>query len=128
MASKMMASKEASLEQIVLTRVMRLDANLNGIICGIMLGVGLFIATNWLVLKGGPVADNGEVIIGPHLSLLSEFFIGYRVTFLGSFIGFGYGLLFGYVTGFLISYLYNVVASMRDKRLNTQDHASTKIR
>ncbi len=122
-----MVSKEASLEQIVLTRVMRLDANLNGIILGLMLGIGLFIATNWLVLKGGPIADNGEVIIGPHLSLLGEFFYGYQVTFLGSLIGFGYGLLFGYAVGFLTSQAYNVIASMRDKRRNKAAHANSKL-
>jgi hypothetical protein len=106
---------------------MRLDANLNGIILGLMLGIGLFIATNWLVLKGGPTADNGEVIIGPHLSLLGEFFYGYQVTFIGSFIGFAYGLLFGYIVGFLTSQAYNGIAAMRDKRRNKAAHATSKL-
>ena len=46
-----------------------------------ILALGLFIATNWLVIKGGER-------VGPHLQLLSQYFIGYRVTFLGSFIDF----------------------------------------
>lgn len=82
--------------------VLRLDAVAQGISAGVLLGLGLFVATNWLVLKGGDV-------VGPNLALLAQFCPGYRVTFVGSLIGFGYGLLYGGLAGFTVSTLYNRV-------------------
>jgi fructose-specific phosphotransferase system IIC component len=67
------------------------------------------IATIFLVLKGGDV-------VGPHLALLGQFFIGYQVTFGGSIVGFLYGLLSGFVIGYVIATLYNWMASIREKR------------
>lgn len=71
-----------------------------GIAFGLLLGLGLFIATNVLVFKGGEV-------VGPHLGLLSIFFPGYSVTFLGSFIGFVYAFVVGYAFGRTVSVIYN---------------------
>lgn len=71
-----------------------------GIAFGLLLGVGLFAATNFLVLKGGEV-------VGPHLELLAVFFPGYRVTFLGSFVGFVYAFVVGYGFGRTVSAIYN---------------------
>ena len=81
-------------------RVLRLDAIAQGITMGILLGLMVFVATNWLVLKGGPV-------VGPNLALLSQFFLGYRVTFLGSFVGFAWGFFYGGLAGYLVSTIYN---------------------
>jgi hypothetical protein len=63
-------------------------------------GIALFVATNFLVLKGGDP-------VGPHLSLLGIYFPGYRVTFLGSLIGFVYAFVIGYGLGRLIGTVYN---------------------
>jgi hypothetical protein len=101
----MMEEKE-SLEEIVLTRLVRLNASLQGVVTGLVLGLGIFIATNWLVLKGGDV-------VGPHLSLLSHFFIGYRVSFVGSLIGFAYGFLTGFGIGYFVARIYNWTVSLR---------------
>jgi hypothetical protein len=60
---------ERKLEDVVLTRVLRLNATIQELVMGLMLGLAIFVATNWLVLKGGPV-------VGPHLSLMSQFFLG----------------------------------------------------
>ena len=94
------------LEQIVFTRVLRLNAVVQGLVVGLLLGSVIFIATNWLVLKGGPV-------VGPHLTLLNQFFIGYKVSFVGSVVGFGYGAVVGFVIGYIIAVLYNVAAGAR---------------
>jgi hypothetical protein len=94
-----MAREEERLE----SAVVRLNAKLLGIVLGFLLGLGLFLATNILVLKGGPV-------VGPHLALLSQFFPGYRVTFLGSLIGFCYAFVVGYVIGAVLGAVYNKVA------------------
>ena len=71
-----------------------------GLACGILLGLGLFVATNVLVVRGGEV-------VGPHLGLLGIFFPGYRVTFLGSLIGFVYAFVVGYGFGRTVSVVYN---------------------
>ena len=67
-------------------------------------GFMLFAATNILVLKGG---DHP----GPHLGLLSVYFPGYRVTFLGSIIGFVYAFVMCYALGRLIVTIYNRLIS-----------------
>ena len=106
-----MTEAKKSLEEVVLTRVLRLNATVQGLVTGLVLGLGVFIATNWLILKGGRV-------VGPHLSLLGQFFIGYRVTFVGSLIGFVYGFVGGFAIGYFIAALYNWAADRRNiKRL-----------
>jgi hypothetical protein len=78
----------------------RLRANAQGIALGAVLGLGIFLATNFLVLKGGER-------VGEHLSLLSQYFVGYRVTFLGSLVGALYGFSLGYVLGYVNARIYN---------------------
>jgi hypothetical protein len=95
-----------ALEEVVLTRLLRLNATVQGIVTGLVLGLAVFVATNWLVLKGGPV-------VGPHLSLLGQFFIGYRVSFVGSLVGFGYGFITGFAGGYFVAVVYNWVAGLR---------------
>ena len=80
--------------------VARLNARAWGITFGLLLGLGLFIATNILVLKGGPNP-------GPHLSLLRVYLPGYRVTFIGSIAGFIYMFVIGYALGRLVGSVYN---------------------
>ncbi len=102
------AEKKPAVEDLVLTRVLYLNAVIHGLVVGLLLGMGIFVATNWLILKGGED-------VGPHLSLLGQFFIGYEVTFVGSLIGFAYGAVVGFCGGYLIARIYNWVASRRDK-------------
>jgi hypothetical protein len=99
-----------AIEKFVLIELMRLNGVILGLILGLLLGFGVFIATIILLLKGGD-------IVGPHLALLGQFFIGYRVTFVGSLIGFLYGFGLGFVVGYMIAGLYNWMANLRAKRL-----------
>jgi hypothetical protein len=85
---------------------LRLNARAWGIALGLLFGLGLFVATNILVLKGGPT-------VGRHLGLLGVFLPGYRVTIGGSFIGFAYAFLIGYVVGWAIGRVYNALARVR---------------
>ncbi len=78
----------------------RLNARVWGITGGLLLGGGLFIATLVLVIKGGPN-------VGRHLALLSNYFPGYSVTVLGSFIGFVYAFVLGYGAGRVVGAVYN---------------------
>lgn len=93
---------EAEEEQVE-KAVMLLNSKLLGIVLGFLAGVGLFLITNFLVLKGGPH-------VGLHLGLLSNFFPGYRVTFLGSLIGFFYAFAVGFLSGMVLGAVYNKVA------------------
>ena len=87
-------------EEILQHALLRLNARAWGIAFGLLLGGGLFIATNVLVLKGGPN-------VGQHLRLLAVYFPGYHVTLLGSFVGFIYAFVLGYAVGRLVGVVYN---------------------
>ena len=93
-------------EPALTIRILRLEAVVQGVAWGLVSGLALFLATNFLVLKGGRV-------VGPHLSLLRQFFIGYEVTFVGSLIGFVYAFACGFVAGYLVSLVYNRVVRRR---------------
>ena len=98
-----------AIERMVLIELMRLNGAILGLVLGLLFGFGIFLATNFLLLKGGEV-------VGPHLSLLGQFFIGYTVTFSGSLIGFLYGFVVGFGLGYIIAGLYNWMADLREKR------------
>jgi hypothetical protein len=104
-----MMVQDRALEEVVLTRMVRLNATVQGIVTGIVLGLVIFISTNWLVIKGGPV-------VGPHLGLLAQFFPGYEVTFRGSLIGCAYGFVVGFVGGSFVAVVYNRVTAWREAR------------
>lgn len=95
-------------DQILERAVLRLNANILGLVMGIVAGLAIFVATNFLILKGGDV-------VGPHLGLLRVFFPFFSVTFLGSLIGFGWGLLSGYVAGLIIAVIYNLVVKLKSR-------------
>ena|SRR5215510_15188497 len=106
-----MANEKQALERMVLTRALRLNATVQGIVTGLVAGLGVFVATNWLVLKGGPT-------IGPHLGLLGQYFISYRVSFVGSLIGFVYAFVVGFLVGYTVGRIYNWAVDRREhKRL-----------
>jgi hypothetical protein len=99
-------SDEDATERALRAAVLRLNARAWGIAVGLILGVGLFVATNFLVLKGGPV-------VGPHLALLGVYLPGYRVTFVGSLVGFAYMFVIGYLLGRTIGAVYNTLIDQR---------------
>lgn len=89
--------------------ILRLNSKILGLILGLIFGLLIFIATNVLLIKGGHTTPGGEYVVGPHLQLLGQFFIGYRVSFLGSIIGFFYGFAVGTMIGAAIGWIYNKV-------------------
>jgi hypothetical protein len=100
-------------DEKLLRAVLILNSKMLGLILGLLFGLVIFIATNWLILKGGHINREGEYVIGPHLQLLSQFFIGYRVSFVGSMIGFFYGFALGTLTGASIGWIYNKIVDLR---------------
>lgn len=73
-----------------------------GVACGVVSGGLVWLATATLVLRSG----HGQV--WPNLGLLSHFFWGYRVTWLGSLIGLAWSFAVGYVFGWTFAALHNV--------------------
>ena len=92
-------------EQLLHT-VISLNSRVIGLAVGVICGLTVFVATNWLVIKGGET-------VGPHLSLLGQYFFGYRVTFSGSLIGAVYGFILGMAGGSMLGWIYNTIALMR---------------
>jgi hypothetical protein len=89
--------------------ILWLNVKFIGFALGITCGLAIFIATNWLVIKG-------DEPVGPNLQLLSQYFFGYRVSFFGSLIGFLYGFAVGTIGGALIGWIYNKIAGYRNRR------------
>ncbi len=108
-----MAEKPRTEEERLLRATLRLNSKLMGLTFGVIFGLMIFVATNWLLLKGGHVNAEGEYIVGPHLQLLNQFFLGYRISFFGSIIGFFYGFALGTITGSAIGWGYNKIAELR---------------
>ena len=101
-----METNDTNLKQIIEPRIIRLDALVHGLVTGTVCGIGLFIATLWLVARGGDP-------VGPHLALLGQFFIGYTVTVWGSFVGLFYGFIAGFAVGWFVAFLYNIFLKFR---------------
>ncbi len=94
-------------EDLALARaIARLRAGVMAAVFGLTGGTGLWLATAWLVIRGG---QN----VGQHLSLLRFYFPGYTVTWGGAFVGFFYGALTGAIAGFLLAWIYNRLADWR---------------
>jgi len=91
---------EPSPEDVLRDAVLRMNSRILGITFGLLFGIGLFLITNWLVLKDGPH-------VGAHLMLLGQYFPGYSVTFVGSLIGFVYAFIVGWMIGSAVGHLYN---------------------
>ncbi len=81
---------------------MRVDRVALGLATGVVAGLGLFVATLALALKGGPE-------VGPTLELLGQYFPGYSVSALGSLTGLFYGFVSGFVLGWLFATLRNAI-------------------
>ena len=87
-------------EQALRRTILRASEQGWGIAIGLLLGLGLFLATVVLVVKGGPNP-------GPHLGLVRIYFPGYSVTWIGSVIGFVYAFVVGYAIGRTVATIYN---------------------
>ena len=103
-------------EEKLFSGIIRFNAKIMGLVLGLLMGLVIFIATNWLVIKGGHMTPAGEYVVGPHLQLLSQFFIGYRVSFLGSIIGFAYGFSLGTLSGSFTAWIYNKIVDFKGKK------------
>jgi hypothetical protein len=103
-------SQNGTVGEDLLTRaVLRLNGTVLGLALGIVFGLVIFVATYWLVIKGGAE-------VGPHLSLLGQYFVGYSVSFWGGLVGAVYGFAVGFISGWTIAYVYNGVVTLKRRQ------------
>jgi len=80
---------------------MKLNVAAFAIAFGLWWGVGLFIATWWLIATGGAPSEP---------TIIEGFYPGYSFTLTGSLIGLVWGLACGTICGGILAVLYNYLA------------------
>src|SRR5215212_8549811 len=104
-----MAKTDKDLQQLIESRVLRMNAGVLAVAASLLAGGALFVLTMILVLKGGPNP-------GAHLVLLSNFMPGYAVTFWGAVIGSIEAMVYAWAVVYVGARLYNWVADQRHGR------------
>ena len=99
--------------ELIAGAVARLRAGIMALVFAFCGGLGLFLATVWLLLQGGPR-------VGKHLGLLSNYFPGYSVSWPGSILGLLYGAIVGGVIGYSLAWIYNRLARPRAPRQGSE--------
>jgi hypothetical protein len=92
--------EETAVEEALARIFTKLDRVAFALAIGLGAGASLFLVTLLLAFRGG----DGIVRI---LQLLRQFFPGYRVTVLGSVIGFLYAFVSGFIGGWSFAFLRN---------------------
>jgi hypothetical protein len=86
--------------------VARMRAGILAVVFAMVGGTALFVATAWLLIKGG---EN----VGATLGLLGNYLPGYSVTWPGALLGLLYGAAIGGVAGWSLARIYNRLARGR---------------
>lgn len=89
--------------RLIRAAVARLRAGILALVFAMTTGTGLFVATAWLLIKGGPN-------VGATLGLLGNYLPGYAVTWPGAVVGLLYGAAIGGVAGWSLARIYNRLA------------------
>ena len=93
-------SIEESEDTVIEVAFAKIDPLALGVAVGVVSGLGVFMASAILLLKGGPV-------VGPRLSLLGNYFFGYDITWGGAFLGLLEAGVVGFAVGSLAAGLRN---------------------
>ncbi len=99
--------------------IYRASARAWGIAIGLVLGLGLLVATWWLLLRGGENA-------GAHLGRISHIFPGYDLSWTGGLIGFLYAFVAGYALGRLLA--PRAPISRAERRAELEKHVRLNAR
>lgn len=91
-------------DELIIQSLAKLDSVAMGVSVGILFGLIIFLATNFLIIKGG---EN----VGQNLVLLRQYFFKYEVTPVGSLIGFLYGFFSGFILGWLGATIRNIMVT-----------------
>ena len=100
-----------TLEQRLREVFARYDPIALGTALGALSGGGLFLATVVLLLKGGDP-------VGPTLSLLGSYFLGFSATWPGAFVGLIEGALGGFLAGYLLARSINLLVGAHETSLH----------
>lgn len=95
-------------EELIRAAVVRLRTGALALVFSLVGAAGLWFATVWLLVRGGPN-------VGQHLGLLGNYLPGYTVTWSGSFLGLFYGGVLGGTIGWLMATVYNRVVALRER-------------
>jgi hypothetical protein len=101
-----MATAMASERALIRAAVVRMRARIMATVFGMVGGTGVFVATAWLLIRGG-------TNVGEHLGLLRHYFPGYSVSWPGAFIGLFWGAAFAALVGWAVAWIYNQVVERR---------------
>ena len=77
---------------------MKLDVRAFAITCGLLMGLGLFLATWWIILLDGP---------SDRMTFIGQIYRGYGLNGVGSLAGLVWGLVDGAIGGTIFAWLYN---------------------
>ena len=91
---------EESEDKVIESAFAKIDPLALGVAVGVVSGLGIFMASAILLLRGGPV-------VGPRLSLLGNYLFGFEVTWTGAVIGLFEGGMWGFAAGALAAGLRN---------------------
>lgn len=84
--------------------MLKLDVRAFALTTSLILGVGLFFLTWWLIAFEGATGDP---------TLIGRIYRGYSISPMGSLIGLAWGLLDGLIGGAIFAWLYNWLAAKR---------------
>ena len=79
-------------------KTMKLNVRAFALTCGIMLGIGLFLITWWIILFNGAADDP---------TFIGRVYLGYSISPAGSLIGLAWAFVDGLIGGAIFSWLYN---------------------
>jgi hypothetical protein len=77
---------------------MKLNVKAFALTCGLLWGLSLFVTTWWMIATKGVTNDP---------TWIGQFYIGYRISPLGSVVGLGYALVDGAIGGVIFALVYN---------------------
>ncbi|MBN1477465.1 hypothetical protein JXA47_11985 [Candidatus Sumerlaeota bacterium] len=80
---------------------MRLDIRAFALTCGLLMGIGIFLVTWWVILIEGATGSP---------TMLGRVYRGYSLSAMGSVIGLIYAFINGVVAGGIFAGVYNCLA------------------
>ncbi len=107
------AAQDKEYATMVADAFARYDSVALGVAVGSVAGLGLLLATLALLLRGGSV-------VGPMLSLVGNYLVGYHVTWLGAVLGFAEGCGGGFLFGYLVARAINAVTGVEEAAFRRQ--------
>ncbi len=87
---------------------MKLHTMAFAVTAGILWALGMFLFTWWMILLG-------DGAVGEEVPILSDMYLMYRISPVGSIIGLLWGFLDGAICGLIFAWMYNFFA-MKMKR------------